>query len=643
MVSVSPTGAPRGRLVALFLALTVAPAVLLVAVGWLLYRQDRDAASREFAARREQAAELALTTLERAVVDMEQSLDAPETATAVAVADDAVVVSFAGTRSTAFPASRLLFDPSAPSGWETTDSAFDAAEDFERSAPAQAASAYRRLVSSRDHDLRAGALVRLARVQAAAGQLEEALSALSLASEVTGATVTGTPANLFARWARCRMLAGLGRNEELKVEANALRADLLSGKWRLDRPRFEMHLADATGWVQGTGPVAPAALALSRVVDELWRRERDTARMGAEESGRELIRMDDVPVTVLWRRRAGEFAAALLAESFVEREWLAPLGQTLENQGVLATLRDPADVSVADYETRRVAADTGLPWTVVVSHVDLSADLAGVESRRRLWLLGLLTLSVLVAAGGYVVTRALTRELATARLQRDFVAAVSHEFRTPLTSLRQVTEILLDERLVAESRRRTYYEALARQTDRLHRLVESLLDLGRMEAGRSPYRQESLDGCALVRAVVDDFRREVAARRYDVELTCPPDAVAVQGDRDALTNALWNLLDNAVKYSPEHRTIWVDAERGEADFIIKVRDLGLGIPPAEQQAIFDTFVRGARATSEGIRGTGIGLAMVRHIVMAHGGSVGVESEPGNGSTFTVRLPVPETV
>ena len=643
MLAGGRSGAPRRRLVALSLVLTAAPAALLVALGWLLYRQDRDAALRELASRRDQAAELAVTTLEQALVEVERSLDAPERIQGLATAGDATAVVFSTDGVTAFPERQLLYHPGPFREAEQTGGVFDEAEDleFRQNAPARAAVMYRELARSASPSIRAGALVRLARVQARAGDSATALSLLGDASRVEQAFVTGTPADLFARWARCRLLADDRRNDELRAEASALRHDLLSGKWPLDRPRFELHLADVTEWAGESGEAIPE-LTLTRAVDELWLRERDAARGGAVQSGRELINVEGVAVIALWRRRAGEFRAVVATESFVLREWLAPVEPVLDRQAVLAALRDPTDRSVEDYETRRAAADTGLPWTVVASHVDLGAELAGLENRRRLWALGLLTLSVLVAAGAYVVTRAVTRELAAARLQSDFVAAVSHEFRTPLTSLRQVTEILLDERLVTEARRRTYYEALARQTERLHRLVESLLDLGRLEAGRSPYRHESLDGCALVRAVVQEFQQEVAARGYDVELACPPDAVAVRGDRDALTNALWNLLDNAVKYSPEHRTIWVDVERGDAQLIIKVRDRGLGIPRAEQEGIFDKFVRGASATAEGIRGTGIGLAMVRHIVTAHGGSVSVESAPGAGSTFTVRLPVPET-
>ena len=307
----------------------------------------------------------------------------------------------------------------------------------------------------------------------------------------------------------------------------------------------------------------------------------------------------------------------------------------LARQNARVSLRDPGAKPGSAAESRRAASETGLPWTVAVVSGP-SPALGG------LWIAGLALLAALVISGTYFIARAVTRELAVARLQSDFVSAVSHEFRTPLTSIRQLTEILGDGRVTSEDRRRTYYEALARQTERLHQLVEGLLDFGRMEAGTSPYRLEPLDACALVRNVVEQFEREAEGHGYHVALDVNGTTATVAGDRGALTNALWNLLDNAVKYSPECRTVWVDTERNNTPLMIRVRDHGIGIPQEEQKEIFRKFVRGASAKAQNIKGTGIGLAMVDHIVKAHGGEIRVQSEPGAGSTFTLLLPCHES-
>jgi signal transduction histidine kinase len=244
----------------------------------------------------------------------------------------------------------------------------------------------------------------------------------------------------------------------------------------------------------------------------------------------------------------------------------------------------------------------------------------------------------LMLAGAYFILRSVTRELEVARLQSEFVAAVSHEFRTPLASLLQMSELLAEGR-VAEHRRPQYYEVLRRETARLQRLVESLLDFARMEAAAREYRMEPVDADALVRDVAGDFQREVAERGYSLELTTNGASSRLQADPEALSRALWNLLENAVKYSPAHKTIWVESATENSHYVIRVRDRGLGIAREEQERVFEKFVRASSARTVAARGTGLGLAMVRHIVTAHGGQVRVQSEPGAGSTFSLSLPV----
>jgi signal transduction histidine kinase len=215
---------------------------------------------------------------------------------------------------------------------------------------------------------------------------------------------------------------------------------------------------------------------------------------------------------------------------------------------------------------------------------------------------------------------------------------VSHEFRTPLTSLRQFTDLLNDDPDLPAGKRRTFYQAQARATERLRRLVESLLDFGRMEAGARPYRLERLSTVPLVRDIVEDFRRDGAPDGFTIEASIGDHGGSVDVDPDAFARALWNLLDNAVKYSGSSRTVSVNVEVRDGSVAISVRDRGPGVPRDEQDEIFKKFVRGTASRARGIKGTGIGLAMVRHIVEAHGGTVRVESAPGEGSVFTIVLP-----
>jgi two-component system phosphate regulon sensor histidine kinase PhoR len=137
--------------------------------------------------------------------------------------------------------------------------------------------------------------------------------------------------------------------------------------------------------------------------------------------------------------------------------------------------------------------------------------------------------------------------------------------------------------------------------------------------------------------VAEEFRQEVASNGFVIDCVAPEDGPMVRGDREALAQALWNLLDNAVKYSGDSRTVHVEVEAA-SQVAIRVRDRGFGIPPSERGQILRKFARGSSAKEHGIKGTGIGLAMVKHIVDAHGGKVLIDSEPGKGSTFTIQLP-----
>ena len=329
---------------------------------------------------------------------------------------------------------------------------------------------------------------------------------------------------------------------------------------------------------------------------------------------------------------------------FVQSHWLAQTEPILEAQGVEIRLRDSSgNILQGTFPLNqsppslRLEADTGLPWTVAVSNRDAAAGSSQFSSRRRILLSGLGLVIVLVLASSYYIGRGISRELAAARLKSDFVSAVSHEFRTPLATMRHLTEILADGRVEDENRRINYYGAQLRATGRLSRLVERLLDFGRMEAGAFRYRPATVDLGELLHFLVDEFEQVVADSGHRIDLKVDPELPTVYADREALGQAVWNLLDNAVKYSPGQPVVWIEAALQDGQTAIRVRDEGLGLPAEERRNLFRKFVRGSAARETGIKGTGIGLAMVDYIVRAHRGRVLIESTPGKGSTFSILL------
>ena len=302
-------------------------------------------------------------------------------------------------------------------------------------------------------------------------------------------------------------------------------------------------------------------------------------------------------------------------------------------------MSDGAATGNTAYRVLRTMSDTRLPWMLRVVSTDEGADLEHVTSRGRLLFAGLGFLALLAVAGSYFSVRAISREVEVARLQSDFVAAVSHEFRTPLTSLRQFTDLLVDGRVASDADREKYYAALRRGTRRLSHLVENLLDFGRVEAGFRRFVLEPVRAKDWAERTIVEFQQEVQERGYHVEFIWNGTAGAViRVDEAALGRALWNLLDNAVKYSPDCRTIRVEGEVNENAVIVSVRDRGIGVPVEEQRKIFRKFVRGSSGTGNLVRGSGLGLALVDQIVRAHGGNVKLKSAVGEGSTFSMILP-----
>ncbi|MBI4384830.1 MAG: PAS domain-containing protein [Nitrospinae bacterium] len=241
--------------------------------------------------------------------------------------------------------------------------------------------------------------------------------------------------------------------------------------------------------------------------------------------------------------------------------------------------------------------------------------------------------------GALIVLNDVTRLRRLETIRRDFVANVSHELKTPITSIKGWVETLLDGAADDPAQSRKFLEIVARQADRLNAIIEDLLSLSRIEqeAETMSIVIEKGDIQEVIEAAIADCSAKARQKNLTVEMKCDGDMRA-NINQPLLEQAIVNLIDNAVKYSEPGKSILVQALQSANEVTISVHDEGCGIPEDHQPRLFERFYRVDKARSRRLGGTGLGLAIVKHIAQAHRGTVAVKSSPGKGSVFSIRLP-----
>jgi two-component system phosphate regulon sensor histidine kinase PhoR len=225
------------------------------------------------------------------------------------------------------------------------------------------------------------------------------------------------------------------------------------------------------------------------------------------------------------------------------------------------------------------------------------------------------------------------------QVRRDFVANVSHELRTPLSILRGYIETLLDSPKTPREELTRILRIMERHSDRLELLVEELLTLAQLESGNPNLQMGTLDLSSFLSEMIRDWQRKLTSKHLKMSVDVPPDLLPIRVDRTRLQQAVYNLLDNAVKYSRQHGQIRLSARQRDGEVELTVTDDGIGITKEDLPRIFERFYRADKARSpDKIRGTGLGLAIVKHIAQLHGGRVEAESELDKGTTIRVVLP-----
>jgi signal transduction histidine kinase len=646
------------RLYLLFAFTTLLPAIGLAWLGWSLVEQDRVLERQRIQEDRERAADLAAAALQRVLSDVEERVQTvvanppgwslPSAASAQAGSPASLpilVLSTGGVLARA--GAGLPFYPVPPQAAEPEPPVFAAADEMEfRHANHRGAIAQLQpLLAAADPAVRAGALLRIARNQRKSRNLPAALAAFRSLLALGDTPVGGIPAGLAARQGMALLYEENGDRDALQNQAAELVRELADGRWLLSRTLYEFQRDQACRWTQSEAiPESSERMALAEAAAQAWWSWREEP--GRPPAPRTSLFVENRTVLVFSKTTGDQLIVAPVGTEYLESAWLGELRRL----GILASTRFALSDSEGravlgnpdlptSRQTVRTASATRLPWTV---HA-MDRDGEPVRSQRsHLLLAAVILMAVLVVGGSYFAYRAIWRELSVARLQADFVASVSHELRTPITTMRQLSEMLVQGRVSSDERQRQFHAVLLRESDRLHRLVDGLLQFGRMDSGQTPMQFELLDPASLLKEVVAEFEPEAKNAGKRIEMQADDSLPTVHADRETLQRVIWNLLDNAVKYAPKAETVWVELCSAPESVQIRVRDEGPGIPAAEQQHIFEKFVRGVAAREAAIPGTGVGLAMVKQIVEAHGGTLGVESRLGEGTVFTVTLPTKES-
>jgi signal transduction histidine kinase len=264
-------------------------------------------------------------------------------------------------------------------------------------------------------------------------------------------------------------------------------------------------------------------------------------------------------------------------------------------------------------------------------------QLSGRE--RHLYLSLFIGILAVMLMGIITLARAVIHESEVSRMKSDFVSNVTHELKTPLSLIRMFGETLDSGIVTEESKRREFYSIIRKESERLTHLINNVLDYSKIDSGKKDYNFEETDLVAIIRHSLEAYKFHVRDKGFEIESKIPEEPMMINIDKDAISQAFLNLLSNAVKYSEERKHIIVEVCRESDAAIISVTDHGVGIAREELKKIFEKFYRVPNNMVKQPRGSGLGLTLTRHIINAHRGTIDADSEPGKGSTFTIRLPL----
>lgn len=282
-----------------------------------------------------------------------------------------------------------------------------------------------------------------------------------------------------------------------------------------------------------------------------------------------------------------------------------------------------------------------LPWSLLITHPDIQ-DLKKSALWENFYYGAFLTLLVaLMIFGVILIVRDVSRESETTRLKTEFVHNISHELKTPLTLIRLYGETLQRKKNLSEQEIEDSYEIITKESERLSHLINNVLDFSKIEMGEKEFNFTKGNLGEVVKETLESYRYHLEKNGFSVREEITPGLPEISFDQEALASVLVNLLSNAMKFSPGKKEVTVRLFRADETIVLQVADQGIGVSKKEIPKIFQRFYRAGNKLSPESKGSGLGLALVKHITAAHNGKIEVESVLNKGSTFSIYLPLPE--
>ena len=355
----------------------------------------------------------------------------------------------------------------------------------------------------------------------------------------------------------------------------------------------------------------------------------------------------------LTKGEQSRFAGVLLNERFVRDDLIARTVVSLSTHYHASNDSPEIAITISD-ENRRVLYSNATPQSgyLVESSFDRpfsnwkaqiglrNTDLDKFARQSILRSAGATVLVLLILLLGIALTiRATDREARLAQAKSNFVANVSHELKTPLSLLSLFSEILELGRIKNEEKKIEYYRIIRHESRRLNKMIDNILDFSKIEAGRKTYNFAADDMAEVIDDTLSSYRYQIINSGFDVQRNIPASLPPVSIDRDAMAQAISNLVDNAIKYSGDVKQLSITTETRGSNLSIEIADRGIGIPRAEQAKVFEKFYRVSDGLVHDVKGSGLGLSLVKHIIEAHQGTISVESDVGKGSVFRILLPL----